>query len=210
MLVDEILSKSDVPPIVILQADHGPASTFGSDGWARPTENMLRERTSIFNAYYLPQGGSDLLYNSITPVNTFRLIFNRYFKTNYDLLNDKIYFSDYEQPYKLIDVTDILTGGSVCPAGRAHGLCRANASDLAPDERPAGSQGPFLLQRTGDVQGVLCLGRLGLQFDPAGQDATTRSQRRPAPLAAPLARDGGGPDGPHLDDQGVIDYCCSS
>lgn len=67
---------------------------------------MLKERMIIFNAYYLPRGGNELLYNSITPVNIFRLIFNFYFSMNYKLLKDQSYFSSYEFPYKFVDVTD--------------------------------------------------------------------------------------------------------
>ncbi len=112
-IVSEILIKSKVPPIIILQADHGPASTFSEDmfwqgkGWsATPTENMLRERMGILNAYYLPSGGNDLLYESITPVNTFRLVFDFYFNTNCGLLVDQSYYSAYDRPYEFIDVTD--------------------------------------------------------------------------------------------------------
>ena len=67
---------------------------------------MLKERMIIFNAYYLPRGGNELLYNSITPVNIFRLIFNFYFSMNYKLLKDQSYFSSYEFHYKFVDVTD--------------------------------------------------------------------------------------------------------
>ena len=111
--IDEILSKSKISPIVILQADHGTASSFGSTvsnewshNWNHPSKNGLIERTGIFNAYYLPLGGNDLLYSSITPVNTFRLIFNFYFGTDYELLKDRNYFSSYRWLYKFIDVTD--------------------------------------------------------------------------------------------------------
>ena len=106
MLIDEILSRSEVPPIIILQADHGPQLTF-TDGWEHPTKNMLRERTTIFNAYYLPPDGNKLLYDSITPVNTFRVVFDFYFHTNYGLLGDQSYYSTYARPYEFINVTDI-------------------------------------------------------------------------------------------------------
>ena len=60
-----------------------------------------------WNAYYLPNKGSDMLYKSITPVNTFRVIFNHYFKTRYELLEDKNYFSNAKKErYRFIDVTD--------------------------------------------------------------------------------------------------------
>ena len=36
----------------------------------------------------------DLLYDSITPVNTFRIILNHYFNAGYDLLKDDVYFSN--------------------------------------------------------------------------------------------------------------------
>ena len=111
-LVDEILIQSEVPPIIILQADHGSASSFpghyGSEAWSLPDENMIKERMGILNAYYLPSGGRDLLYDSITPINTFRLVFDYYFNANYGLLDDQSYYSSYDRPYDMINVTDKL------------------------------------------------------------------------------------------------------
>jgi hypothetical protein len=110
VMVDEILKNSDVFPIIILQADHGSASTFpDSDeygGWDDPTDIMLKERMRIFNAFFLPSIGEHHLYESVSPVNTFRLIFNYYFNTNYDVLSDKAYYSTYQRPYQFIDVTE--------------------------------------------------------------------------------------------------------
>lgn len=108
VLIDEILMKSKIPPIIILQADHGPRSTFPKDSTLprQPNEKMLKEIFGIFNAYYLPSGGIELLYESITPVNTFRLIFDFYLNTNYGLLDDRSYYSTYDNPYEFINVTD--------------------------------------------------------------------------------------------------------
>ena len=104
-LVDEILSKSDVAPIIILQSDSGPASSGQVVvPEAELTKVQLDERVNILNAYFLPENGNRLLYESISPVNTFRIVFNLYFDTNYDLLEDKSYFSQYKSPYKFITV----------------------------------------------------------------------------------------------------------
>ena len=80
-LVDELLLKSDIEPIIILQADHGSRGDAGRE-------------FDILNAYFLPENGKHLLYETITPVNSFRIILNLYFDTNYDLLEDKSYFLD--------------------------------------------------------------------------------------------------------------------
>jgi len=111
VLVDKILANTYISPIIILQADHGPDSTFEipfSESWKHPNKTNLKEKMRIFNAYYLPAGGSNLLYDSITPVNTFRLIFNFYFGTDYELLADRSYFSLFKDPLMLNDVTDIV------------------------------------------------------------------------------------------------------
>ncbi len=74
--------------IIILQGDHGiPGST-------------RVHRMSILNAYYLPDGGEQLLYDSISPVNTFRLIFQYYFNEDIELIEDIALFSTYDTPYK--------------------------------------------------------------------------------------------------------------
>jgi hypothetical protein len=100
-VIDEIISKSSRPAIIILQADHGP-------GLHRPRvdKHTFKERMSIFNAFSLPGGGREKLYPEITPVNTFRVIFNHYFGAELQLLEDKCYYSTWENPYELIDVTE--------------------------------------------------------------------------------------------------------
>ncbi len=84
--IDTILAESDTPPVIVLQGDHG--------AWMQPKDR----RMWILNAYYLP-GHEDELYPTITPVNTFRLIFNSYFGGRYEILEDKSYFSPVPNLY---------------------------------------------------------------------------------------------------------------
>jgi hypothetical protein len=87
-LLRKIISNSATPPIIILQGDHGGIDTLG------------QERMAILNAYYLPEDGSQQLYENISPVNTFRLVFNHYFGSHFDSLEDTSYFSSYQYPYQ--------------------------------------------------------------------------------------------------------------
>lgn len=111
VLIDKLLTTSEVPPIIILQADEGP---FAFEPWLgeKATEVGLEVKMGILNAYYLPGVDKDLLYPSITPVNSFRLVFDLYFDTNLGLLPDKCYAYDDGYPnkfrYRFIDVTDKL------------------------------------------------------------------------------------------------------
>jgi hypothetical protein len=50
----------------------------------------------------------DSLYKSISPVNTFRVIFNEYFGGNYELLDDRSYAHSVPRLYEFHDVTDIV------------------------------------------------------------------------------------------------------
>lgn len=101
--VDAILTSSDSPPIIVIQADHGPGMLLS---YLSPEDTCMRERFSILNAYYLPNCEECALYETITPVNSFRLIFDSYFGTNFGLLEDRGYFSTWSNLYDFIDVTD--------------------------------------------------------------------------------------------------------
>ncbi|MBN2257778.1 MAG: hypothetical protein JW704_08130 [Anaerolineaceae bacterium] len=90
-IIKQILAASDPPPIIIIQADHGYWVDDGTpDGFNIPP---------ILNAYYLPGVHPGALYPTISPVNTFRLVFNEYFNGHYQLLPDTSYrFTDIENP----------------------------------------------------------------------------------------------------------------
>jgi hypothetical protein len=100
--VDKLLENSDNPPIIIIQSDTGPDLSFSDI----TKEGSYVGRMSIFNAYYFPNKEYNLLYNDITPVNSFRVVFDSQFQTNYGLLEDKVFFSTYEKPYTFIEITD--------------------------------------------------------------------------------------------------------
>ena len=99
-LVQKLISESSTPPIIVLQADHGGVNTSST------------ERMAILNAYYLPADGKEQLYNDITPVNTFRLIFNTYFGGDFELREDASYYSGYQFPYRFTPIQDNRPG---CP-----------------------------------------------------------------------------------------------
>ena len=77
-IVKTILQQSKTPPVIIIQGDHG---------WDD------KNRMANLNTYYLPGGGGQRIYPSITPVNSFRVIFDQYFGGNYKLLEDRSYYS---------------------------------------------------------------------------------------------------------------------
>lgn len=97
-ILEAILARSTTPPIIILQADHGSV-----------IENLPR-RMNILSAYYLPAGGDTLLYENISPVNTFRLLFNHYFNAGLPLLEDRANFSLYDTPYDYQLIQDTRPG----------------------------------------------------------------------------------------------------
>ncbi|MBE2223835.1 MAG: sulfatase-like hydrolase/transferase [Anaerolineae bacterium] len=101
--VAHILATSETPPVIIIQGDHGPELYFD---YASLENTCVKERLSIFNAYYLPGIAEELLYETITPVNSFRVVLNSYFDTDLELLEDRSYYATWNRPYDTVDVTD--------------------------------------------------------------------------------------------------------
>ena len=90
-MIDTILAESETPPIILLQGDHGP--------WSQPNPQHF----FILNAYYLPNQDTEL-YPQLSPVNSFRIIFNDYFAGNYDMLPDVTYYSPVPNLYDFSEV----------------------------------------------------------------------------------------------------------
>jgi len=85
--VDRILKDEEEPPVIILQGDHGFRRL--------PPDHPAQQRvvSSILNAYYLPPTAGELPGPSISPVNSFRLVFNGYLGGRFGYLPDESYYS---------------------------------------------------------------------------------------------------------------------
>jgi hypothetical protein len=101
-MIANILANSKKQPVIIVSGDHGPGSRLD---WTSGENSCMRERFSILNAIYFPGRDYSELYPSISPVNTFRVVLNQYQGTELELLPDRSYFSPWERPYDLLEVT---------------------------------------------------------------------------------------------------------
>jgi hypothetical protein len=84
-VVAEIIKRSKIPPVIVIMGDHGATGI--------PKLETPQWRMSILNAYFVNDQAKKDLYPKITPVNTFRVILNDYFGTDYPLLEDLSYHS---------------------------------------------------------------------------------------------------------------------
>lgn len=117
-LVSKLLAgPAATDPIIVIQSDEGPHPPryqLDEDNfdWTTATDKELGEKFRILNTYYLPGVSHDKLYPSISPVNSFRLIFDLYFGAKMPLLPDRSYvFHDWHHLYDFTDVTKRLRPG---------------------------------------------------------------------------------------------------
>lgn len=80
-LVNDILTSSKTPPIIIIHGDHG----------FRFLEGEAKDEAgySILAAFHFPNKNYDILHDSISPVNFYRATLNACFDVNIDLLKDE-------------------------------------------------------------------------------------------------------------------------
>jgi hypothetical protein len=109
-LVASLLGGDGPKPIIVLQSDEGPFPERyerGNRSWRQASAEELDTKSGILNAYYFPDEDYSRLYSDITPVNSFRLLFDKYFGAEYRLLPDRIlHFPDLSHLYDFFDVTE--------------------------------------------------------------------------------------------------------
>lgn len=90
--IDQIQKNDHKPQVIILQSDHGDEYFLDREN---PTALGVQVRSAILNAVYFSDGSFESSYPTMTPVNTFRLVFNHWFGTGYPLLEDKVFFHEH-------------------------------------------------------------------------------------------------------------------
>ena len=78
-LVTYIQQHNKKNTVIIVEGDHGYRTEEG---------NTAGYTFQNFNSFYFPDQNYSLLYDSITPVNSFRIVLNKYFNANLPLLKD--------------------------------------------------------------------------------------------------------------------------
>jgi hypothetical protein len=115
-MVDRILAGSGPDAVIMIQADEGPFPAryrddeWGFD-WREATDEELEEKFGILFAMRVP--GADLdaagFHDTITPVNTFRVIFNARFGADLPPLPEHVWAHvDLSHFYDFFEVTDRL------------------------------------------------------------------------------------------------------
>lgn len=107
-VVTQLQAEGREPPVILIHADEGPFPRREAGvPWQEQPDEVLRIKTAILNAYYFPDRQYRDLSQEITPVNSFRVLFNALFDTDFELLPDRTFVSpDDRNLYDFHDVTD--------------------------------------------------------------------------------------------------------
>ena len=87
----------------MFQADHG--ANYGN---ARIVRQAIYVHFDVYAAYYLPEGYSVDFPKPYTLINTFPLIMNEVFGTDFPLQEDRLFelLQGYDNPFEQADVTE--------------------------------------------------------------------------------------------------------
>ncbi len=105
-MIDTILEESQNPPVIIFQADHG-STHIDADA-----DFVSMVYFAPYAAYHLPDAYSISFPKPFTLINTFPLLLNEIFETDYVLEVDRLFEPplQYKAPFVQHDVTDRYLG----------------------------------------------------------------------------------------------------
>ena len=123
--VGRLIRDSKVPPVIILQGDHGTAvrGHWMKMPHSAPVErvpaSVAWERFGAFGAYYLPDGGAAAFGDTVTVVNVLGNVLRRYFGARLPREPDERYLSVEPDPYRFRRVAPGWVAGGRIESGAA-------------------------------------------------------------------------------------------
>jgi hypothetical protein len=127
-LVTDLLRDSAVPPVILLQGDHGTdlLNYRSAPCAARISPAAARERLGAFGAYYLPDGGAAAFGDTVTVVNVLGHVLRYYFQADLSPEPDDQYVVVRAAPFEFLRVDPAWLAGSdpKRPASAAGEVCR--------------------------------------------------------------------------------------
>ena len=103
-LVNNILENTTRDPVIIVISDHGYRAEID---WENPSNEDYIAGFNILTAYHIPNE-MDNLPETISLTNIFRIIFNSYLDTEFEMLEDRQIWYTQQRPFDFTDVTDKL------------------------------------------------------------------------------------------------------
>ena len=117
--VDAILKESRVPPIIVIQGDHGPALRDETDTqssmepWGAALWNA---RSGNLSAYLVPPAVRASVPDDVRPANAFRFVFDRVFGAGLPMRENRTYYSEKDHPYRFERVPESAMDGAAASA----------------------------------------------------------------------------------------------
>jgi hypothetical protein len=129
-LVATLLRESEVPPVILLQGDHGTKTLHFEK--AATIEAIpvpaARERLGAFGAYYLPGHGTEALGDSVTLVNVLGDVLRYYLGAELPREPDDMYLSLGRAPFAFKRVDPAWLARPDSPEGRSRSTGAGPAS----------------------------------------------------------------------------------
>jgi len=114
LAINHILTQSCKNPVIIVQGAHGAIQDnvfLGEPPTHHPLPTyLIKQAFPILHAWHLPKQNIQQLYPTLSSVNTFRFLFDRYFGTKLNLLKDESFmFQKNPNFYTFIKTKDVLS-----------------------------------------------------------------------------------------------------